>query len=428
MLIVGQVVVDVSYPADPDNIKLRLGGVVHPARMAWAAGVPFSVAFIAPDYLVQRTEEYLSALNAVSVAQLGTVEASPNVMLIGQPSEAGPQGYEWVLGDDRKVTIASDALETALSFGDAQVLLYPDASDLAAYAAAWPSGLDIRVAVDTALPPEALGFLLPHTFITSTSGEAVASSSPIEIAQRGLAAGATAVVVKENRGGTRVWTADGAYAVGAVLGPVQHSVGVGDAYDVVFLSGIDDLGVLASMRRAALAATNYAATTSPDVLKDLVTASLSLPPSQLEHLPARHVAWEDRPDHHIYIAAPDFDWVDTRLLDQLEAALRYHNFSPHRPVREFGQIEVTDRAACELVFAKDRELIDASSIVVAVLLFNDPGTLLEAGYAAGRGIPVILWDPLDRFDNAWLWSLPAARVAHLEEVVRHVFLQAGRDR
>lgn len=428
MLILGQVIVDVSNPGDPANIKLRLGGVVHAARMAWAADLRFSVGYIAPDYLIDQAEEFLAALGASSIFRIGSVRASPNVMLIPHPSEAGPQGYEWVLGDDREVSIEAETLSAALHSEKQQVLVFPDRTDVAEYSRAWPSDVGAVVAVDSGLTPEELEFFGIGCFITSTSGEAVLATSPMSVAERAIAAGASMVVVKENRGGTRAWGDDGVHAVGAVLGPAQHSVGVGDAYDVVLLESLRDRGVLGSMQRASLLAANYAATTNPDVLRELAAASMALPPGELEHLPGPHLGWEDRSDRHIYIAAPDFDWVDTDLLDQLESALRYHNFTPRRPVREFGQADVTDRQLCEKVFTRDRDAIDGAAMVVAVLLFNDPGTLLEAGYAAGRGTPVILWDPLRRFDNVWLWGLPTFRAESLEDVIRHVFVTASRER
>jgi nucleoside 2-deoxyribosyltransferase len=137
------------------------------------------------------------------------------------------------------------------------------------------------------------------------------------------------------------------------------------------------------------------------------------------------IPWEDRPSVSIYVAAPDFDWVDTTLLDQLETALRYHNFSPHRPVKENGQVDVADGRAVAEAFVADMELLTGARLVIGVRLFNDVGMLLEVGWAAGRGIPVILWDPSGRFDNVWIAELPDRRATTLEEVVRQVFSVAG---
>lgn len=36
---------------------------------------------------------------------------------------------------------------------------------------------------------------------------------------------------------------------------------------------------------------------------------------------------------NIYIAAPDFPYVNTTLLDQLKESLEYHNFNPRLPMR-----------------------------------------------------------------------------------------------
>jgi hypothetical protein len=90
-----------------------------------------------------------------------------------------------------------------------------------------------------------------------------------------------------------------------------------------------------------------------------------------------------------------------------------------------GQVDVANRAECTRAFEADRSLIDGSALLVVVLLYNDPGSLLEAGYAIGRGIPVVLWDPSGRFDNVWLWSLPTARATTLDEVIAATFRILG---
>ena len=38
------------------------------------------------------------------------------------------------------------------------------------------------------------------------------------------------------------------------------------------------------------------------------------------------VPWNERVNYPIYMAAPDFDYVDTKKLDVLEESLFYHHF------------------------------------------------------------------------------------------------------
>lgn len=44
-------------------------------------------------------------------------------------------------------------------------------------------------------------------------------------------------------------------------------------------------------------------------------------------------------------------------------------------------------------FNKDMELLKDCQILIAVLLFNDPGTLIEIGVAAERKLPTFVYDP-----------------------------------
>jgi hypothetical protein len=50
LLLIGQVFVDVTLGSAGEQIKLRLGGIFHAARAVWAMGVPYVLAYVAPDY------------------------------------------------------------------------------------------------------------------------------------------------------------------------------------------------------------------------------------------------------------------------------------------------------------------------------------------------------------------------------------------
>ena len=80
------------------------------------------------------------------------------------------------------------------------------------------------------------------------------------------------------------------------------------------------------------------------------------------------------------MAAPDFDYVDTEKLDILEDSLLYHNFKPRRPIQENGQVnKEMDMNEERAIFAKDMELLSECKIMIATLLYNDQGTLVEIG-------------------------------------------------
>jgi nucleoside 2-deoxyribosyltransferase len=178
----------------------------------------------------------------------------------------------------------------------------------------------------------------------------------------------------------------------------------------------------AALAYSSSVAAEYAATTFPDDFKQGVDRSLSIPPDVISQLKGVSLPWEDRPQHHIYIAAPDFDYVDRTPIDRLVEALRYHNFSPRLPVREHGQMGVrADRARKRQLCAADLRLLDECSILIAVLIENDPGTLIEIGIAVERGMPVVVYDPYSRADNLMLTELPSLVSPNLDSVISTVF-------
>src|SRR5205814_8700453 len=88
------------------------------------------------------------------------------------------------------------------------------------------------------------------------------------------------------------------------------------------------------------------------------------------------------------------DAIDKKHIDAVVQSLKYHNFSPRCPVREHGEIVETADATIKARTARaDLDLLSSCQILVAVLLFNDPGTLTEIGIALEKRIPVIVYDP-----------------------------------
>ena len=115
------------------------------------------------------------------------------------------------------------------------------------------------------------------------------------------------------------------------------------------------------------------------------------------------VSWFDRKNYPIYIAAPDFDYVDTKLIDSLEQSLLYHNFNPIRPIRVNGQVNESTTMIEEFsVYSKDIELLNNCKIMIAVLLYNDQGTLVEIGKYHEVGKSIILFDPYEKLNNMFL--------------------------
>ena len=105
--------------------------------------------------------------------------------------------------------------------------------------------------------------------------------------------------------------------------------------------------------------------------------------------------WHDRPNYNIYLAAPDFSYVDRQILDQVIASLEYHNFNLRRPIKENGELnEQSSDHNRKLVYLNDCQLIDECDLIFAVPIFKDPGTLVEIGMAIAKSKPVITYDPV----------------------------------
>jgi nucleoside 2-deoxyribosyltransferase len=237
------------------------------------------------------------------------------------------------------------------------------------------------------------------------------------------------ILLKENRGGSRLFSKfRRGNAVGAPSHPkrIKHSIGVGDCFDAVFIalkSGCDDAAALAY---ASLVAAEYACELDPIRFRKAVRSILSIPQNEAVSFRGIRIAWERRPGCNVYIAAPDFEGVDTTHIDAVVQSLEYHNFSPRRPVREHGEVAEGAKLPVKVRAAKaDMGLLTSCQILLAVLLFNDPGTLIEIGIALEKRIPVIVYDPHRIASNLILIALPDLVSSDLDEVITRVFSLAS---
>ena len=435
--VVGQALVDVSLRSANNPTKLRLGGIMHAARSLWAMGVPYGLGYIAPDYLRKQIQDYAFHHGATVVRQVGAVSGAPNVILIEDPTEAGAQGYELLLRDEQVTEVFPKEIERiARDMKVTDVFIFPGGFDLERVLRAFRKS-SARIHIDIANGVEDTSQLaaLRRRFAvisSSTSSDLFLREHAGDVLKycSELTGYGDLILFKENRGGARLFrgTEDDALTIPAHLRPIVHSVGIGDCYDVVFgiqrLKASDD----AALAYASYIAAEYAATTFPDDFRRAVTRALALPPEVITEVEGVRLAWEARPSRQIYIAAPDFDFMNTQPIDQVCEALNYHNFIARRPVREHGQIG-TDSTAVEraALCAADLELMNECDLMVAILLSNDPGTLIEIGMAVERGTPVIVYDPYGQAQNLMLVELPNLVSQSLDAVISEVFrLAAGK--
>ena len=126
-------------------------------------------------------------------------------------------------------------------------------------------------------------------------------------------------------------------------------------------------------------------------------------------------------------AAPDFDFVDTKPIDFICQALEYHNFTPRRPIKENGQMsKEAGKVERQKLFQSDMALIDSCQMMLVVLLYNDPGTLIEIGVAAEKGMPVLVYDPYSIAENCMLTEIPNVVSTSADQIISELFKYASK--
>jgi len=433
VLVVGDVYVDLAMSSPDTESKMRLGGVVHAARGLWASGIPYAVAAVCPSYLVDDARMYVLAHGCTEFIWLGEVSGAPNVIVIGDTREIAWQGYEDLLRDKRQARLHDQA--SALT-QYTNVLVFPGSYRLDALHSMFagvPATFDLDVAYDVAdwvaLAPFK-GQL--RTVIISTSSplfmrEAAQDISPLLHAVTQL--GARWLLLKENRGGSRLFKLGGGTVelLPAQLGKTVNSVGVGDAFSAV-LSGLSAQGdVVEAAWRGAQVATRYAQTTYPDDLGRDVQRDFGLSLSTLRALWGTSLPWHERPQHSIYLAAPDFSYFPKPEIDRVIDALRYHNFRLRRPVQEVGELprdaSLADRQGA---YERDVSLLKECAAVFAVPLGRDPGTLVEVGMALALAKPVIVFDPRQENNNTMVVAGSAVYSTDLDDCLNELYRVLGR--
>ena len=398
LLIVGEITVDFTLPYADSECKLRLGGITHAARGLWACDIKYVAAAVCPKYLVNQARHYFISHGCTDFIWLGEVEGSPNVLVVGDPTEVSHQGYEDILREEKKVKLfdVSEHLDRY-----EEVLIFPGHFDLTNLRCQFSDSAKFNF--DIAYDVNDLSALQAYqdsicTLIISTSStlfKNIGGANVENLTELVVQLGAEALLLKENRGGSRLFSFESGIVeeIPATLSSTANSVGVGDVYSAV-MSGFLKDGFVEAAWRGANAATQYSQTTFPDDFKREVQRSLNVSVDNWRSLGGTFLPWHERPEFQIYLAAPDFSYVHKPEVDFLVSALAYHNFSLRRPIQENGELDVaSNNHQLQLTYAKDFELLDKCEAVIAVPLDRDPGTLVEVGLAISMGKPVITYDP-----------------------------------
>ncbi|MEF3135466.1 nucleoside 2-deoxyribosyltransferase [Rhizobium sp. 268] len=362
---------------------------------------------------------------------LGEVKGSPNVTVIGDATEVSDQGYEDLLREEKSVEFlgVGDVLK---SFSE--VLIFPgkfDLSEITRFLSA-----TARVSFDVAYDTEEFSSI--ECFAGRVGAVAISTSSPLfarvgavdidPMIEAATTLGAEAFLLKENRGGSRLFDlrTHEVESVPAILSATVNSVGVGDVYSAVMV-GFRQRGWREAAWRGARAATSYAVTTYPDDFREDVRRELALSLEEMRGLGGTMLPWHARPSFDIYLAAPDFSYVDKPEVDRAVEALQYHNFTVRRPIEENGELpRGSSPSVLRAMFAKDIALLEDCRVIFAVPLERDPGTLVEMGIAMASKKPVITFDPRRENNNTMVAGGSAAYSDDLDICINGLFIEISK--
>ncbi|SFX48014.1 Nucleoside 2-deoxyribosyltransferase [Janthinobacterium lividum] len=426
VLIVGEIVIDYTVPQDGAGCKVRLGGIVHSARGLWAAGAKYSVAAFCPQYVVELAEHFLYAHGCGEFIWLGEVVGAPNVIVIGDVIELAHQGYEDLLREHKKIVLRQP-LPNLSAYS--RVIVFPGKFDLGMLVGLFP--VQARISFDIAYDVKDLSSLRGYegrvdAIIISTSSELflrAAQSNLEDLIAEVRALSAEVFLLKENRGGSRFFDLRETTIeeIPASLGTTVNSVGVGDVYSAVMVA-LSNKGWSEAAWRGCQAATAYSQTTFPDDLQRDLQRAFKMPMEVLRDLGGTSLPWHERPRFSIYLAGPDFSYVEKHELDRAIASLEYHNFNVIRPIQENGELTLPATPA-DLIrtYHLDYELLKRCDAMFAIPLGRDPGTLVEIGMAVALGKPTITYDPRKENSNTMVLGGSVVYSSSLDECLNGVF-------
>ncbi|WP_422373692.1 nucleoside 2-deoxyribosyltransferase [Flagellimonas sp.] len=427
LCIVGDVVTDITLPQDENEIKVRLGGIVHCARSLWAMDIDYDIRYISPNYLSKSINTYCKHHGARTIKQIGLVSGAPYSFLIGSAKETGNQNYDFILRDQIELEFSKDELKRLAEI-QGELLIISGNFDLDSIVSHVTSTkvhlhLDLSNNVNNF---EELKNISCQTIFISTSSELFKTNYDGSFPNfcKKFEKYCKVLVLKENRGGSRIFDFENkkTYQIPSITQPIIHSVGVGDVFDTCFVAKYNDMGIEKAGYLASWVASEYAITTYPDNFKTGVAGVLKTKIEDIISMGGCFLPWEQRPLYSIYIAAPDFDYLDTSKIELLVESLLYHNFKPRRPIKENGQLDHYDeKEKRSLTYSKDIALLKECKLLIAIYINDDPGTMIELGYAKSLGIPCLLYDPYSNAYNCMLTELPQLVSSDLDVIISEVF-------
>lgn len=432
IILIGDIVVDVTLKTQNHNLKLRMGGIIHAARGLWALNIPYDIGYFAPSYLDEQIKNYLNDIGCSEIFKLGDVVGAPYLFLIQEAKEVGNQGYEFLLRDMIQINYLTEGLEKINNNKYEDCILISGNYDQTKIIASLDGDIHIDVTNNTN------DFNFFKNINRKVSTVFISTSSTIfktyfndnfkSFAEE-FKIYCDKIILKENRGGSRGidFKTGEIFNASSQTTPILHSIGVGDVFDTCYVIKQKSIANNEALEFSSWVAHEYALTTFPNDFKINISRIININVSDLMKMGGVSLPWENRKQINIYIAAPDFEDIDTSYIEVVEKSLIYHNFSPRRPIKENGLMEPkATKARKQDLFNKDINLLGQCSILIAVLLYNDPGTLIEIGLAAERGMPIFVYDPYSQAENCMLTELPNLVSNELDEIISEVFIVSSK--
>lgn len=436
ILIIGEIYVDHHLDIKENGFSIsRLGGIFHAARACDAMNMEFALAYYAPNYLEKDIEKFgIDVLGARKVYSLGTVDRAPNIMLIGESDESGNQLYENILCKQAEYVYKLSLSQALDDFKPTDVMMFTGRFgnvEVLNKLSHFRGKIHIDMNYDSDDIIDGADIKVETVFLSTTSTsfkKFFKENSYKNLIEHFEKKDVSRMVIKENRGGS--WLYDFkesvSYEAPAYVGVTRHSVGVGDVYDIAYISRMDFPNITRNMSFASWMSALYAQTFQQEKFKkstELVSSNID----NFVEMEGIRVPWNVRVNYPIYMAAPDFDYVNTEKIDVLVNSLLYHNFKPRRPIKENGQVNRDmDISEENDIFAKDIALLSECKLMIATLLYNDQGTLVEIGNYQACGKKIILYDPYMKLDNMFLKKSCAYYCNTKNEVIDAVFNEVSR--
>lgn len=430
LLIIGDLYIDVHLDHYCETgVLYRFGGILHSVRACKAAGCTCSIAYYGPSYLQEHLQNYCDTLGCVQqIYCIGVYKNKPKIILIQSSQEFFSQGYSEILNESPEVSESLSLIDIVNETSPSDILIYPGDYNLEELLNIIANNektaslhIDMHYGSDDLIYSGNI-----ETIIYSTSSKIFSSTNNIEEHIASHFPNAKTYLIKENLGGSHLYDLieKVKYDIPAFFQPdSQHSVGVGDAYNTIYISLVTPSTILQSLILSSYIASVYSCTFNDE---SFFTDSLNILKYSKDYseLPGLRLPWSSR-KIDIYLAAPDFPHIQKDILDRVEKSLLHHNFIPHRPIKENGLATENTNQNYKL-YLKDRALLEKCKLLIAVILEDDPGTYTEIGIFNQMSKPIIIFDPYKKCFNMFTTLCACVVCTTLEEVIKNVFLLLGK--